>query len=410
MYFSDDFAKYTLMHKDISVADITVDEIQGGIISIDDVFSIEHFPIGSLENDIPNRKKLNKWWIGRSIPASRDGLKDVLERIGVASSNELITKCLALSLSDQYWIKPKDSNLTWHSVNFFENEFSDDIGELLIGNEIEGNIDLFSPNNATDGWLKKKWKIINSERYLLKGGSTPFYQEPFNEVFASVLMKSLGVYHIVYDLVWDKEYPFSCCKCFVSPNTELVTADKFLQLEKCPNHFNLYQHFLDLCNKQGITGAVDFLNKLITVDYIIANEDRHLNNFGFIRNADTLEWIGFAPIYDSGTSLKYYSKHQKDICCKPFKSTHNEQINLVTSFDWLDFSALDNAIGEAYNLYSYLYDADFISLDRVNQISLTLNKRAASLKEYVQNSNNGKDTAALDDVLLDYSNQFNSRK
>ena len=92
MYFSDDFAKYTLMHKDISVADITVDEIQGGIISIDDVFSIEHFPIGSLENDIPNRKKLNKWWIGRSIPASRDGLKDVLERIGVASSNELITK------------------------------------------------------------------------------------------------------------------------------------------------------------------------------------------------------------------------------------------------------------------------------------------------------------------------------
>ena len=82
----------------------------------------------------------------------------------------------------------------------------------------------------------------------------------------------------------------------------------------------------------------------------------------------------------------------------------------MTSFDWLDFSALDNAIGEAYNLYSYLYDADFISLDRVNQISLTLNKRAASLKEYVQNSNNGKDTAALDDVLLDYSNQFNSRK
>ena len=37
-------------------------------------------------------------------------------------------------------------------------------------------------------------------------------------------------------------------------------------------------------------------NKMLKVDYIIANEDRHYNNFGFIRNADTLEWLGLAPV------------------------------------------------------------------------------------------------------------------
>ncbi len=42
---------------------------------------------------------------------------------------------------------------------------------------------------------------------------------------------------------------------------------------------------------------------MLTLDYIIANGDRHYNNFGFIRNAETLEWQGLAPIFDSGASL-----------------------------------------------------------------------------------------------------------
>lgn len=32
------------------------------------------------------------------------------------------------------------------------------------------------------------------------------------------------------------------------------------------------------------------------------NKDRHFNNFGVLRNTETLEWLGMAPIYDSGSS------------------------------------------------------------------------------------------------------------
>ena len=45
----------------------------------------------------------------------------------------LLIRCYGLSLSDQYWICPKDSNLTWEEINFFSNEFSDDIGDVLFG-------------------------------------------------------------------------------------------------------------------------------------------------------------------------------------------------------------------------------------------------------------------------------------
>ncbi len=384
MYINEEFKEYTLMHKNIKVADITIDEVQGGIINISDIYSLEHFPIGSLENNAPNRKNLNKWWTGRSIPASRDGLKEALEKIGVTSPKELITKCLALSLSDQYWIRPKDSNINWHDVNFFENTFSDDIGELLVGNDVDGNIDMFSPNNSTDGWLKKKWKIINGDRCLLKAGSEPFYQEPFNELLASTIMEKLGIDHVKYGVVWNNDYPYSCCKCFISSETELVTADRFRSIEHQPNHLNTYQHFLSLCEKQGILNGEDFLNKMIVVDYIIANEDRHFNNFGLIRNANTLDWIGFAPIFDSGTSLKYHSK-SGEIPCKPFKQTHNEQLKLVTSFEWLDFSKLNNIRNEAFEMYSYLYDADFITLSRVSEISSLLEQRINNLERYVSN-------------------------
>ena len=45
------------------------------------------------------------------------------------------------------------------------------------------------------------------------------------------------------------------------------------------------------------------LQQLMILDYLICNPDRHFGNFGAIRDAVTLEWMGFAPIFDSGTSL-----------------------------------------------------------------------------------------------------------
>jgi len=41
----------------------------------------------------------------------------------------------------------------------------------------------------------------------------------------------------------------------------------------------------------------------IITDFIISEYDRHLNNFGIIRNADTLKWIRKAPAFDSGGCL-----------------------------------------------------------------------------------------------------------
>lgn len=98
------------------------------------------------------------------------------------------------------------------------------------------------------------------------------------------------------------------------------------------------------------------LDRMLVLDYLIANEDRHLNNFGLLRNVDTLEWIGFAPIFDSGTSLGHNTATAQlgsyDAVCKPFKKTHGDQLKLVSDYSWIDFAKLDGIEDEIQELLS----------------------------------------------------------
>lgn len=183
-----------LMHKEIPVVDIEVDKESGVIFGINTVHNSEHLPIGIPEqNGVIDRAEFNYWWTERSIPASRSGIKDALEELGIASTRALLLRCYGLSLSDQYWVKPKDTNLTWQDINFFDNPFSDDVGDILFGaNKHKDVLDLSSPDNTSVGDLKKRWKIIDGKRCLVKGGSNPFRQQPFNEVIAAKISVPLS--------------------------------------------------------------------------------------------------------------------------------------------------------------------------------------------------------------------------
>ena len=165
---------YTLMHKNIPVVDMKIDDVTHTIVKLQDAYDTRHLPPGiNIYKTGIDRGALNEWLIGRSIPASRDGINEALETIGVHSPRYLIEKCYGLSLSDQYWICPKDSGLKWSEINFFQNDFSKDIGEILFGHEPDDftRVSLMSPDNTTDGWLRKKWIISDDKRFLMKGGS-----------------------------------------------------------------------------------------------------------------------------------------------------------------------------------------------------------------------------------------------
>ena len=250
----------------------------------------------------------------------------------------------------------------------------------------ENAFDFCSPDSTTDGNLKKNWKIIDGKRCLVKGGSTPFCQQPFNEVIASRIMELLGIPHVSYTVMWKQKVPYSVCEDFIAGETELISAWRIMQTLKKESNTSVYQHFLNCCDALGIKEVIPYLDRMIVLDYIIANEDRHLKNFGAIRNAETLEWIGMAPIYDSGSSLGYDklagqigSEH--NITCKPFKKSHEEQLKLVSSFDWIDIEKLVNVRTLIMETFTKESASEYIDEVRSKAIADTVEKRIINIAE-----------------------------
>ena len=396
--------KCTLMHRRIEVAKLELDDETGIIRKIEAVMSAEHVPVGvPVKNGIIDRGELNKWWTDRSIPASRSGVREALETLNLNDTKILLVRCFGLSLSDQYWICPAGAELIWEKINFFDNSFSDDMGDVLFGKPKKNeNFDFSSPDNTSDGYLKKRWKIINGKRYLIKGGSNLERQQPFNEVIASKIMDRLNINHVSYNIIWEDGEPYSVCEDFVTRDTELVSAWRIMQTQKKDNSTSVYQHFVNCCKSLGAADVVPALDRMLVLDYLISNEDRHLNNFGLLRNAETLEWISFAPIYDSGSSLGYNSLlsqiyTEKNIASKPFKRRHDEQIKLVTSFDWIDFSKLYDAGDMVREVFSDPRAKELISENRKEAIAQMVERHIESLQTIAE-SHAPQEDSTEDDV------------
>ena len=336
------------MHKDIPVADMDMITSNGSLVDITQIHNIKHAPVGTATESNIGPSNLDKWLTARSIPASRQNLDELLQELRITNSSALALKSYGVSLSDHYWLKPTNQKLTWEQVNFYENDFSDDIGEFLIqGMHLsELDLDVRSPDNNANGVLKKKWVIQEDKRILMKGGYEHQYQEPFNEIIASNIMERLNIPHTSYKLGVSDRKPYSFCDNFTTINIEYVTAHNIMDagyyigklktLDPMPIQERL-PHMLKSCEALGIENAQHYFNQMMVIDYLIANTDRHFTNFGFLRDSNTLEWEGFAPIFDSGTSLWNRGKewHEGDRC-RTFARSHSDQIKLITDLSWYE--------------------------------------------------------------------------
>lgn len=395
--------KYILMHREIEVAEIELDELSH-ITNIYEVYAEEHFPVGTLGKHGVDKTMLAKWWAKRSIPASRSGLRETLDLLHMSVPQELLAKCYGLSLSDQYWISPKDKPLMWKEINFFDHDFSEDVGNLLFGyGEFSDSMSLISPDNTSDGQLIKKWKIADGKRVLIKGGSNPYQQEPLCEVIASGIAERLCIPHTKYTLLWEHEKPFSVCQDFITSETELVSAYHIMQSRKKPNDLSDYEFYLSCVEQFGVKNIREQTEKMIVLDFLIGNEDRHFNNFGLIRNAVTLEWIGVAPIFDCGTSLWYNTQESlikplsPNLPAKPFKKTHREQIKLVKDFSWVDLKALD---GMKEEMEEILSQSPYISRERRTVLCDAFCQRAELLGEIANEHTIKEDISQENDMIF----------
>ena len=309
--------KCILMNKNTKVLSADYQPSLGVFTDIYDIYNIDFAPV--ILKNVYNKEKdlkiiLSNWFKGRGIPLWRDDLDLLLSKLNISAPAELLDKAFGLSLSDQYWIKPYDSKIEYKDINFFEHDFNDaEFTDATFSNSTETStkISLISPNNTTDGRLKKTWIIEDGKRYLLKGGYKNEVLQPFNEVLASMISSRLGFNHVTYILEVIKDKVVSKCECFINENTELVSAYQILY-NNCDKD-NAYETYISLLEKHGIKDIRSSLEDMFILDYIMLNEDRHLNNFGIIRDVQTLNWISTAPIFDTGESLNIIDYSDEEV-------------------------------------------------------------------------------------------------
>lgn len=392
--------KCILMNKNREVLIAEYDTITKGFNKLYEINDIKFAPVilsnlyTKEQDDIKLLEHLTEWFKGRGIPSWRDDLDFLLAKLNISTPVELLDKAFGLSLSDQYWVKPFDSKIEYKDINFFEHDFEDsDFTNATFSNNRAPNtkISLISPNNTTDGRLKKTWIIENGKRYLLKGDYKNEVMQPFNEVLASMICKRLGFNHIPYiiDVIGDKIV--SKCECFVDKNTELVSAYQILH-NNCDRD-NAYETYISILEDNGIKDVRVKLENMFILDYIMLNEDRHLNNFGIIRNVETLKWLDVAPIFDTGQSLNILDYNDEELIINGDGrffydvDKFDKIINYINDIKRLDLSKLDDLCEEFDDLLHKYQNITKMTDRRINKICTLLFSRISKLKRIIEFEN-----------------------
>ena len=384
-----------LMNKNTKVLEAEYNKKIASFTNIYNIENIDYAPIiikNALKEKNNNITILTEWFKGRGIPSWRDDLDLLLAKLNITTREELLDKAFGLSLSDQYWIKPYNSNVQYKDINFFEHDFnSADFTNITFSNsnDYSTKVNLVSPNNTTDGRLKKTWIIENKERYLLKGGYKNEVLEPFNEVLASMICDRLGIYHTKYEIDVISNKVVSKCKCFINSNTELITAHQILH-NVC-NKEKAYEEYINILENHNIKNAREKIEDMFILDYIIMNEDRHLNNFGIIIDVNILEWLDVAPIFDNGESLNIIDYTDEEVIINNqgrfFYRIDNfdEMLKYIKNIKRYDLSKLDGVVEEfddllhSYSNITHMTDRIIQKIctllyTRINKLNKIINK------------------------------------
>lgn len=392
--------KCILMNKNTEVFVAEYNEDSKFFDKIYDVYDIDYAPyilksfyMEDDINDTPFRTTLSDWFRGRGIPSWRDRLDLLLHRLNITVPTELLDKAFGLSLSDQYWLKPFNSDIKYDDINFFDNDF--DYSEFLEASlsknskTITKESSLKTPNNTTDGMLKKAWIIENGTRYLLKGGYKNEILQPFNEALASEICKCLGFNHVEYTLDTYKDIVVSKCPCFINKNTEFVTCHQIRNDMVRNDDERDYEDYIKKLEEKGIKNARIEMENMFILDFIIMNEDRHLNNFGIIRDVNTLKWLGVAPIFDNGMALNvpYYSEDEVIIAGEgrffyEIKS-FDEIIKVVKDIKRINISKLDGVVEWFDDLLHQYQNITNMSDKRIYLLYVLLNRQINKLKNLI---------------------------
>lgn len=234
------------------------------------------------------------WLETRAIDSHRANSRLLKKALRLVEKDDVSTvvHVNGATITDNYWIREIGSNLTYNDVKFSDDYFSN----LAL----KGNYDSFNraanskrsktPELTNVGSFEKCWKLRDGKWWMYKKAT---HDEMFSELFIYELGKKLGMNMAVYERGegFIKSLDFTD-----SASVNFEPASSFMGDNE--DYFDVVNALERICPQ-----AIPDYIRMIFMDTICANPDRHTNNFGLLRDTQTGELIGFAPNFDNNMAL-----------------------------------------------------------------------------------------------------------
>lgn len=237
---------------------------------------------------------VEKWLETRAIDSHRANSRLIKKALRLKEKDDVSTVITvnAVTITDSYWIKPLDSELKYSDVRFDNDYFSNLAltGSFDSFNKAANSKTSKTPELTNTGSFEKCWKLKNGEWWMYKKAN---HEELFSELFIYSLGIELGFKMAEYsrgnksvktkDFTDNASVNFEPAYSFMGDNEDYIETLETLK-KLCPN-------------------AIPDYVKMLFLDTICANPDRHTFNFGVLRSTDTGGILGLAPNFDNNMAL-----------------------------------------------------------------------------------------------------------
>lgn len=243
---------------------------------------------------LKNFADLNSWLETRAIDAHRANSRLLKKALRLAEKDDISTvlHVNAATITDNYWIRQFGSNLCYADVRFDNDYFA---SLALNGGYNSFNRAATSKHSKTPeltniGSFEKCWRLKNKKWWLVK---TANHSEMFSELFIYELGKLLKINMAEYKrgekCVLSKDFTDGASVIFEPANTFMGDNEDY----------GAVINKLEQICKQAIPDYI----RMIFLDTIVANPDRHTSNFGLLRDVKSGKLLGLAPVFDHNMAL-----------------------------------------------------------------------------------------------------------
>lgn len=247
-----------------------------------------------IKNRDKNKEIIISWLANRSLSVVYSKASQILDNIYFGHMDSKFERARisiahnAVSVLDNYWVRPADRHIKWDSINIRNKRISDQVVQIELYKCPDASKCQYSKDILDSGTYNKVWERHGDSFNLYKLGKDNSNQ-PYIEVMVSDILKKTSADICEYELTEFDGHTASKCSIITDENLSILIGKDFIEYCK-NNNLNPIERLVRIDR--------DGLYHMWIIDYLIANPFRGDYDWGVLYDPKTMQLLKIHPILD----------------------------------------------------------------------------------------------------------------